>query len=151
MTMQNLRHGFTIGTAKRANKDTYAIEPMPGDVAGKSVTGLASTDVFTTSTPHSFAAGNQVAFSGIVGGAGLFAGTIYYVIAANLTANTFQVSTTSGGAAATFTTDMTAGTVSKLTIGMRRFVRSGDAVPYGWAVTAADQDDATTVDVKPAP
>lgn len=60
---------------------------------------IASPGVFTK-TAHGFQAGALVRFS--TTGAlptGLTAGTNYYVIAAGLTANTFQVSTTAGGAA----------------------------------------------------
>lgn len=146
---QNLRHGFVVGTTKRANKDTYALEPVSGDVGAKAVTGLASTNTFT-SVAHGMTAGNRVMFTKLVGGAGLSTGTIYYVIAAGLTADAFQVSATSGGAAVDFTSDVTAGTLSKLTIGMRRFLSSGDPVPFGWAVTAADQDDATNANVIPS-
>jgi energy-converting hydrogenase Eha subunit G len=61
-----------------------------------SVTGVATTDIFTA-TAHNFVNTDQVVFSSITGGAGITAGVAYYVISA--TTNTFQVSTTSGGAA----------------------------------------------------
>src|SRR3954452_24491220 len=105
---QNLRHGFVVATAKRANKDTYALEPVSGDTASKAVTGLASTNTFT-SVAHGLTAGNRVMFTNLTGGTGLSTGTIYYVIATGLTADAFQVSATSGGAAVDFTSDLTAG------------------------------------------
>lgn len=74
------------------------------------VTGASATDIFT-SNGHGYVAGNRVVFTALTGGAGLATQQAYYVLAANLTANTFQVSTTPGGAAANFTTDVTAGTV----------------------------------------
>jgi hypothetical protein len=85
----------------------------------RSVTGVAATDIFTSLNPqdltpmaHNFANGDQVVFSNLTGGAGLTAGIAYFVISA--TTNTFQVSTTSGGAALNFTTDLTVGSVTPL-------------------------------------
>lgn len=80
-------------------------------------------DIIDTASAHGFAAGDLVVFSALTGGAGLTVGQAYYVIAANLAANTFQVSATPGGAAVNFTTDITAGTV-----------RSGGAVQLVRAV-----------------
>lgn len=70
-------------------------------------------DIIDTSGAHSLSAGDQVVFSALTGGLGLTTNRIYYVIAANLASTTFQVSTTSGGAAVDFTTDITAGTALK--------------------------------------
>lgn len=76
-------------------------------------TSAAADDILDTTTPHGFVAGQVVKFATLTGGAGLTVGTNYYVIAANLAAQTFQVSATPGGAAINFTTDATAGTVSR--------------------------------------
>ena len=73
-----------------------------------SVTGDAATDVITA-TGHIYATNQTVIFSAIAGGAGLAANTVYFV--RNPSGNTFQLSTTSGGAAINFTTNITAGTV----------------------------------------
>jgi hypothetical protein len=73
-----------------------------------SVTGDAATDVITA-TGHIYTANQTVIFSAITGGAGLAANTVYFV--RNPSGNTFQLSTTSGGAAINFTTNITAGTV----------------------------------------
>jgi hypothetical protein len=73
-----------------------------------SVTGDAATDVITA-TGHIYPANQAVIFSAITGGAGLSANTVYFV--RNPSGNTFQLSTTSGGAAINFTTNITAGTV----------------------------------------
>jgi hypothetical protein len=73
-----------------------------------SVTGDAATDVITA-TGHIYTANQTVIFSAITGGAGLSANTVYFV--RNPSGNTFQLSTTSGGAAINFTTNITAGTV----------------------------------------
>jgi hypothetical protein len=72
------------------------------------VTGDAATDVITA-TGHIYTANQTVIFSAITGGAGLGANTVYFV--RNPSGNTFQLSTTSGGAAINFTTNITAGTV----------------------------------------
>jgi hypothetical protein len=87
--------------------------PTDADVgASLAVTGVAATDIFT-STAHGYVAGDRVAFTALTGGAGLTTNREYYVIAANLAANTFQVSATPGGASVDFTTDVSAGTVRK--------------------------------------
>lgn len=72
------------------------------------VTGDAVADVITA-TGHIYTADQTVIFSAITGGAGLSANTVYFV--RNPSGNTFQLSTTSGGAAINFTTNITAGSV----------------------------------------
>lgn len=79
----------------------------------RSVTGVASTDLFT-STAHGYSAGDPAIFQGLTGGAGITAGTEYFVIASGLTADAFRVSTTLGGATINFTTDLTVGTVRSM-------------------------------------
>lgn len=95
--------------------------------AGASITlatSAAADDIIDTATAHGFALHDVVEFpSPLTGGAGLAADTQYFVIAANLGAQTFQVSATKGGAAVNFTTDITAGTVrsiSRKNLGFRR-------------------------------
>jgi hypothetical protein len=77
----------------------------------QAVTAVASTDIFTA-TAHGIVANQPVVFSALTGGAPLIAGTTYY--ASTITANTFKVSTTAGGAVVDLTTDVTAGNVSGL-------------------------------------
>ena len=72
------------------------------------VTGVASTDIITA-TGSAFANGQPVRFTALTGGAGLNTTTNYYVI--NVSGATFQVSTSVGGGASLFTTDITAGTL----------------------------------------
>ena len=76
-------------------------------------TSAAADDIIDTATAHGFKVGDPVRFPTLTGGSGLTAGNLYYVIAANLAAQTFQVSTTPGGSAVNFTTDITAGTVGE--------------------------------------
>ena len=67
--------------------------------SGEVTISIASPAVITQ-TAHGFVAGDVVMFN--TTGAlptGLSVGTLYYVIAAGLTANTFEVSTTAGGSA----------------------------------------------------
>lgn len=80
-------------------------------------TSAAADDIIDTSTAHGYSADDRVVFTSLTGGTGLTANTEYYVIAANLAANTFQVSTTSGGSAVNFTTDITAGKVRRVSGG----------------------------------
>lgn len=82
--------------------------------AGKALTtpfGVASTDTFTC-TAHGYSNGDLVLLSGLTGGTGLVAGRAYFVIGS--TANTFQLALTVGGSAVDFTSDVTAGTVTRL-------------------------------------
>lgn len=76
-------------------------------------TSAAADDIIDTTAAHGFAAGDRVKFTALTGGTGLSTDTIYYVIAANLAAQTFQVSATEGGSAIDFSTNITAGTVVK--------------------------------------
>lgn len=108
--------------------------------AGKAVTGVASTDIFTA-TAHGYANADAVVLSALSGGLGLVAGDVYFVIGS--TANTFQLAKTVGGAAVNFTTDLTAGTVVRLV------ELSGGAPAYArkaiaYAAAANDQIDDST-------
>lgn len=80
--------------------------------AGKSVTAVASTGIFT-STAHGYSSGDLVVLSALTGGTGFIAGRLYRVSATNLAANTFSVSHASGGAIVTGGTDITAGTSTR--------------------------------------
>lgn len=82
--------------------------------AARSVTGIAASDLFTANS-HGFVVGTQVRFDNVTGGAGITGGQTYHVIASGLTANDFRVSATPGGATINFTTDVAAGTVTRLT------------------------------------
>ena len=73
------------------------------------VTGTESTDVINA-TAHGLPNQMQVKFTALTGGAGLTAGTTYYVV--STAANTFQLALTPGGAAINFTTNITAATIS---------------------------------------
>ena len=69
-------------------------------VAGATITVTIASPAVVTWTAHGFSAGQAVTFR--TTGAlptGMTVGTVYYVIATGLTANTFQFSTSAGGAA----------------------------------------------------
>ena len=74
-----------------------------------SITGVASTDIITA-VGHNFTTNQGVIFPSLTGGAGLTASTTVYFVM-DISGDTFKVSTTSGGAAVNFTTDITEGTV----------------------------------------
>ena len=89
------------GTSDRlhlASNTDYSWTPVSKPVAVTSITNASPAVVNYTS--HPFVAGDKVVFSttGTLP-TGLTAGTVYYVISAGLTANAFEVSATSGGAA----------------------------------------------------
>jgi hypothetical protein len=85
------------------------------NIAG-TLTSVASTDIFTNTGTNGFAAGDAVYFGSLTGGAGLTVGKRYYVIATSLSATTFMVSTTVGGATFDHTSNVTAGTVAKFNL-----------------------------------
>lgn len=94
---------------------------MTAGAAITAVTGTASTDTLTK-TAHGLANGDVVILTSMTGGAGILAGNAgngdegaEFLFVIGVTANTFQLSRTSGGAALDFTSDITAVTVTKLT------------------------------------
>lgn len=88
--------------------------PSEGEL-GASVTlqTSAAADDIIDAAGHGFVLGDEVVFTALTGGAGLTTNRVYYVIAANLATDTFQVSATPGGSAVDFSTNITAGTVRK--------------------------------------
>ncbi len=74
--------------------------------------GVATTDIITL-TAHGLVAGDIIKFATLTGGAGLTTTPEYFV--RTVTANTFQVASTANGDPINFTTDITAGTVTKIT------------------------------------
>jgi hypothetical protein len=73
-----------------------------------SVSGDAATDIITV-TGSAFADGQRVRFTSLTGGSGLNTTTNYFII--NASGASFQLSTTQGGSASLFTTNITAGTL----------------------------------------
>lgn len=79
-------------------------------IAALAATGVFATSTFTA-TGHTLTNGTPVKLTVTSGLTGLTSGTVYYVV--NVATNTFKLSTTSGGAAQTFSADG-AGTVTKV-------------------------------------
>lgn len=129
------------------------------NIAG-TLTSVASTDIFTNTGTNGFAAGDAVYFSNLVGGAGLVNGKRYYVIATSLSATTFMVSTTVGGATFDHTTNVTSGNVAKFnTVGQVTSLGTAgssrdliDASAYGdaWKDYVVGQQDGDEIDVEVA-
>jgi len=97
-----------------SNENTYYIGRFRKDsnearvISG--ITAAASTDTFTKAA-HGLTNGTAVAFTTLTGGSGLTADTLsYFVVGA--TANTFQVSETSGGSPVDILTDYSDATIS---------------------------------------
>ena len=109
----NLVYGWDIRTIARLLRWTLGGYRFTTGPTFTLTTSTAISDIINTTAPHGFAAGNRVRFPTLTGGAGLVVSTDYFVIAANLAATTFQVSATLGGTAFNFTTDITAGTVTR--------------------------------------
>lgn len=103
---------------------------------GLAVTGVNSSDVLTA-TAHGYANGDLVVFTALTGGAGLAVGSPYFVI--GVTANTFQVARTVGGAAVDLVSDITVtSTVARLVEvagGTPAYARQ--AITYGASVDGA--------------
>jgi hypothetical protein len=82
--------------------NSYALIDLAVGVTSAVTTPVASPGLVNW-TAHRRSAGEAVKFTGAALPTGLVAGTEYYVIAAGLTANVFEVSATIGGAAVNFT------------------------------------------------
>lgn len=79
------------------------------------ITAAAATDLFAA-TAHGLVADDTIFLTELTGGTGLAEDTLYYILAAGLTADAFAVSLTSGGAAVDITTDLTAGFAVKTAV-----------------------------------
>lgn len=77
------------------------------DTNPTALTGDADTDNTIDITGHGLVAGDRITFHTLTGGVGLTAGTAYYVISSGLTADSFKVSTTSGGSEVDITDNYT--------------------------------------------
>jgi hypothetical protein len=97
---------ISISDLSTTNDTTVSIGP---DRTSFSITGDAGTDVITA-TGHNFVTNQAVSFPTLTGGGGLF-DYIRYFVRDVVAATSFKVSTTIGGGAVDFTTNITAGTV----------------------------------------
>ncbi|MCB1089485.1 MAG: hypothetical protein KDM63_20775, partial [Verrucomicrobiae bacterium] len=89
------------------------------------VTGSSSSDTITTTVPHGLLSGDRIVFADIAGGegGGLANGTEYFI--RDVTANSFKVSTSRGGAAINITSDiLTTATLQRPDANVDQFFRS---------------------------
>lgn len=87
--------------------------PANNSETTSTVSGIATTDIVTTSAAHGLIVGDPVFFASLAGGgAGLTNGTRYYVESVPTT-TTLKVSATPGGTAVDVTTAYTSGTIQK--------------------------------------
>ena len=109
--------GGTLGTVDNVvpradGTGGFTVQPsgliVEDAIVSFAVTGVAATDIITA-TGSAFSNGQPVRFTALTGGLGLSTTTNYYVI--NVSGATFQVSTSVGGGASLFTTNITAGTL----------------------------------------
>ena len=120
-----------IANGPQALGNLYGFETFSSQfisVAGDEVTlatSAAADDIIDTAAAHGFAEDDVVEFTALTGGTGLSTSTQYYVIAANLAAQTFQVSATKGGSAVDFSANITAGTVRSISRKNVAFRRDG--------------------------
>lgn len=84
------------------------------DAAVTLATSANADDIIDTAAPHGLADGDVFYFATKTGGSAVAVDTFYYVIAANLAAQTFQFSATPGGAAQNLGSDITAGTIRRI-------------------------------------
>jgi len=139
-TLDIFSTGGGIGTGDTASTATVSNAGISTN--GGAVTGVAATDLFTK-VAHGLVAGDAVRFTGLTGGTGITAGKTYYVIAAGLTADVFAVSETLGGATINFTTDLTAGTVSKAAPFTAGQFITGPGIPAGTRILSVSGDTLT--------
>ena len=114
---RNERFAFTM--AATYEPLTWAAVGLPSTVtidtpANFAATGVASTDVITA-TGNDFANGWRVYLPSLTGGAGLVADTIYFV--RDLSGATFKLAATATGPAIDFTTDISSGTIRRVSNG----------------------------------
>jgi hypothetical protein len=135
---------FIFQPAATENPITWAAVGLPAGVsidtpANFAATGVASTDI-VTATGNTFANGDRVYFSSITGGSGLTANTVYFI--RDETGDTFKLAATATGAAIDFSTDISAGTIRKVSSGAISGAFSVAGV-YVVTVSATNADPAT--------
>ena len=109
--------------------------------ASYAVTGVASTDILTA-TGSTYANGDKVFLQSLTGGAGLAANTIYFV--RDVSGATFKLAATLGGSAIDVTTNLTAGSISKVGTGLISGAATVAGV-FNCGLTATNGDGTSTV------
>lgn len=103
--IERTAHGLSIGQKVIFSEDSSLVTKT-----WVACTGTESTNKINKNG-HGLEAGEIITFRNLTGGAGITAGTRYYVVSPG--ANDFEISLTLGGGAVNFTTDMTAGEYAK--------------------------------------
>lgn len=89
------------------------VDNSVGQATQTITSGEADDETITMSAAHLFSVGDRVVFPTLSGGSGLTAATTVYFVLTVPTSTTFTVSATLGGSTATFSTDITSGTVKR--------------------------------------
>ncbi len=128
------------GSATTHQYYVYDTSTAPTYSSG-AVTGLASTDVISHAG-HTFLDNDPVTFTSITGGAGLTAGTVYFV-RNSVGGVSYQLSATSGGAAINFTTDISSGSVGRAfgTTGSNFVHKTGNLPALTGVLLLTDSED----------
>lgn len=109
--------------------------------ATAAITGTAATDLINHAG-HTFVDNDPIVFQSLTGGAGLTAGTVYFV-RNSVPGVSYQVSGTSGGAAINFTTDISAGSVGRAfgTTGSNFVHKTGNLPALTGTLLLSDSED----------
>lgn len=114
-TEVNVTTDMTVGFVRTDPASATGGSPL--DVTAVSDMGvtpnLFSTTFGGSPALHGYVVGDDVVFSNTVGGDGIIAGAVYYVIASGLTTTDFRVSSTPGGSTIDIRTDLTSGSVQR--------------------------------------
>ena len=128
------------GVAATHQYFVFATDTAPTYSAG-AVTGVAATDIISHAG-HTFVDNDPVVFTSITGGAGLVAGTVYFV-RTSVAGVSYQLSATTGGAAINFTTDISAGNVGRAfgTTGSNFVHKTGNLPALTGTLLLTDSED----------
>lgn len=105
------------------------------------ITGTEATNTINHAT-HTFSNNDPIVFTALTGGAGLVAGTVYYV-RNSVAGVSYEVSLTTGGASVNFTTDISSGTVGRAfgTTGSNFVHKTGNLPSVIGAILTTDSED----------
>jgi|LakMenE18May11ns_1017448.scaffolds.fasta_scaffold9943382_2 hypothetical protein len=126
-TNGSLPSGITVDTiyyVRDVTTNTFTLSAI-GSLGARIATTTSGSGTHTVNTAPLLWNNQKVRFRSISGGAGLTEEKTYYVVNKSTTSPYFQVSTTSGGSAFNFTSDVSSGTVSV-------FWRGGDPAIAGY-------------------
>jgi len=107
-----------VTPGSRGGKVADQVGPV---IASAGAAYIAATDTFTATSAHGLVTGDRIKLVSITGGAGLVAGTIYYVIVT--AATTFKVATTLANALAGTAIDITSDSSAQVTSTVRNIYK----------------------------